>query len=167
MLILFLLFFLACIPVLVYLYVRKNDGYLHFNRSEKAISFLSLCLVIYFAIGVVILAEMGLVYLASLLVGGIHFTGSFSLVATMTLIVLFVEVVYLLMGILVTILFKKVPNWLVGMGMIPLSAWIIYSVSHIANQKVSLKAAFMIAGLMFVANFAVKEKPSEKTNESK
>ncbi|MEV3221702.1 hypothetical protein ABNB61_21710 [Paenibacillus larvae] len=113
--------------------MRKNDGYLHFNRSEKAISFLSLCLVIYFAIGVVILAEMGLVYLASLLVGGIHFTGSFSLVATMTLIVLFVEVVYLLMGILVTILFKKVPNWLVGMGMIPLSAWIIYSVSHIAN----------------------------------
>lgn len=151
-----ILFLLALLP-LVYVYVRKKKDYLELKRSARVISFISIYLFICFACAVVLFTEMGIVYLGSFLVGGVHFASSFSLVWATTMIILISEIVHVFVRVTTRLCAKKLPNWLLELFILPVSIGIIYFVPRLFDTEVSWLAAGVITGLMFVANSLIKD----------
>ncbi|UHA72157.1 hypothetical protein [Paenibacillus sp. 481] len=136
----------------------KKADYLELKWSDKMISFLSLFLIICFACAVVVFVEMGIIYLASILVGGINFKSSLSFVWATTLIILISEIVHLILRVTIKFFFKRIPNWLLELCILPVSIGIIYFIPLLFHSEVSLLAAFVITGIMFVTNCMLKEK---------
>ncbi|MNH74722.1 hypothetical protein D3C87_604150 [compost metagenome] len=152
-----IILFLLALLLLVYVYVHKKEDYLELKRSARVIGFISIYLVICFACAVVVFTEMGIVYLSSLLVGGINFNGSFSLVWATTMITLISEIVHLFIRVITRIYVKKLPNWLLELCILPVSIGIIYFVPRLYDTEVSWLAAGVITGLMFVATSVIKD----------
>ncbi|RUT31716.1 hypothetical protein EJP77_10020 [Paenibacillus zeisoli] len=151
-----ILFLLALLP-LVYVYLRKKEDYLELKRPARIIGFISIYLVICFACAVVVFTEMGIVYLGGLLVGGIHFTSSFSLVWATTMIILISEIVHVFIRVTTRLYTKKLPNWLIEICTLPVSMGIIFFVPRLFDMKVSWLAAVVITGLIFIANSVIRE----------